>query len=230
MAHKKGGGSSRNGRDSNSQRLGVKRYGGELVIPGNIIIKQRGTKFYPGTNTMMGKDHTIYAVAEGYVVFEKPHHGKRHIAVYPQLTPVVEAAAPAIQPVAVAELTRVKTPKAKPAEEAPAPVAEVKSRPAPAAEAEAPAKKKARASTGDDLKLIEGIGPKVEKALNDAGITTFAQLATMNPDDIVRIVKVEAGVRIVGDAATWPRQAQMAAEGDLDGLKTYQDELKGGRE
>jgi large subunit ribosomal protein L27 len=71
MAHKKGGGSSRNGRDSNAQRLGVKKFGGEFVIPGNIIVRQRGTYFHPGDNVGMGKDHTLFAVAEGYVVFER---------------------------------------------------------------------------------------------------------------------------------------------------------------
>jgi ribosomal protein L27 len=205
----------------------VKKFGGQEVIAGNIIIRQRGTKFYPGDNTMMGKDHTIYAVSEGYVVFEKPYRGKRFIAVYPQLTPVGESAPAALAPVAVAELTRIKTPKAKPAPAAEAEAAPVMTN---AVTEEAAPAKKARSADGDDLKLIEGIGPKVEKALNDAGVTTFAQLATMSPDDIVRIVKVEAGVRIVGDATTWPRQAQMAAEGDLDGLKRYQNELTGGRE
>lgn len=76
MAHKKGGGSSRNGRDSNSQRLGVKRYGGEHVLPGTIIVRQRGTKFHPGKNVGIGKDDTIYAKAEGYVVFEYKPGGK----------------------------------------------------------------------------------------------------------------------------------------------------------
>ena len=71
MAHKKGAGSSRNGRDSNSKRLGVKRFGGEFVIPGNIIVRQRGTKFHPGENVGIGKDHTIFAKTEGYVVFER---------------------------------------------------------------------------------------------------------------------------------------------------------------
>jgi len=82
----------------------------------------------------------------------------------------------------------------------------------------------------DNLKLIEGIGPKVEKALNGAGITTFAQLAAAKPADLVRIVKDEANVRIVGDAATWPKQAKFLVDGDQDGLKTYQDHLVGGRE
>ncbi|MCA9936809.1 MAG: 50S ribosomal protein L27 [Ardenticatenaceae bacterium] len=82
MAHKKGGGSSRNGRDSNSQRLGVKRYGGEAVIPGNIIIRQHGTKIRPGTNVGLGKDYTIYSLVEGKVTFEVKH-GRKYVSVYP---------------------------------------------------------------------------------------------------------------------------------------------------
>lgn len=71
MAHKKAGGSSRNGRDSEGRRLGIKKYGGELVIPGNIIVRQRGTKYHPGRNVGMGKDHTLFALAEGHVTFKK---------------------------------------------------------------------------------------------------------------------------------------------------------------
>lgn len=70
MAHKKAGGSTKNGRDSNSQRLGVKKFGGEAVIAGNIIVRQKGTKFHPGENVGCGKDHTLYAKADGTVVFE----------------------------------------------------------------------------------------------------------------------------------------------------------------
>jgi large subunit ribosomal protein L27 len=84
MAHKKGGGSSRNGRDSQSKRLGVKRFGGELVIPGNIIVRQRGNKFYPGPGTGIGKDFTIFATQEGYVCFEFIRGGRRQIAVRPE--------------------------------------------------------------------------------------------------------------------------------------------------
>ena len=82
MAHKKGGGSSRNGRDSNSQRLGVKRYGGEYVIPGNIIVRQKGTKFHPGNHVGLGKDFTIYALIPGQVKFETKQ-GRKYISVYP---------------------------------------------------------------------------------------------------------------------------------------------------
>ena len=69
MAHKKAGGSSRNGRDSAAQRLGVKRYGGQLIPAGNIIVRQRGTKFHPGVNVGMGKDHTLFALVDGHVEF-----------------------------------------------------------------------------------------------------------------------------------------------------------------
>ena len=71
MAHKKGGGSTRNGRDSESKRLGVKRFGGEKVTPGNIIVRQRGTRFHPGKNVSMGKDHTIFSLVNGFVSFSK---------------------------------------------------------------------------------------------------------------------------------------------------------------
>lgn len=81
MAHKKAGGSSRNGRDSEGRRLGVKKYGGEVVIPGNIIIRQRGTKFYPGDNVGMGKDHTLFAKAEGTVQFKKGAKDRQYVSV-----------------------------------------------------------------------------------------------------------------------------------------------------
>jgi large subunit ribosomal protein L27 len=85
MAHKKGGGSTRNGRDSNSKRLGVKRFGGEFVIPGNIIVRQKGTKFHPGENVGMGRDYTIFSKIEGYVVFEKFGRDRKRISVYEEL-------------------------------------------------------------------------------------------------------------------------------------------------
>lgn len=76
MAHKKAGGSSRNGRDTAGRRLGVKKFGGEAVSPGNIIVRQRGTKFHPGRNVEMGRDHTLFAVAAGQVVFKKGYEGR----------------------------------------------------------------------------------------------------------------------------------------------------------
>ena len=88
MAHKKAGGSSRNGRDSAGRRLGVKLYGGQTAIPGNIIVRQRGTKMWPGAGVGMGKDHTIFAVVEGAVTFHKGLKGRTFISVLP----VAEAA------------------------------------------------------------------------------------------------------------------------------------------
>lgn len=83
MAQKKAGGSTKNGRDSESKRLGVKRYGGEQVIPGNIIIRQRGTKWHPGTGVGMGTDHTIFAVVEGSVEFRTRGNGRTYVSVKP---------------------------------------------------------------------------------------------------------------------------------------------------
>jgi len=82
MAHKKAGGSTRNGRDSNAKRLGVKRYGGESVTAGNIIVRQRGTKFHAGDNVGCGKDHTLFATADGKVVFQvKGSHSRKFVSI-----------------------------------------------------------------------------------------------------------------------------------------------------
>lgn len=81
MAQKKAGGSTKNGRDSESKRLGVKRYGGEHVIPGNILVRQRGTTFHPGANVGMGTDHTIFAKVEGSVEFKTKRNGRTYVSV-----------------------------------------------------------------------------------------------------------------------------------------------------
>jgi large subunit ribosomal protein L27 len=82
MAHKKGAGSTRNGRDSQPKRLGVKKYGGEAVVPGSIIVRQRGTKIHPGTNVLRGNDDSLYAIAVGIVKFEM-NRGRKAVSVYP---------------------------------------------------------------------------------------------------------------------------------------------------
>lgn len=84
MAQKKAGGSSKNGRDSHAKRLGIKRYGGEHVIPGNILCRQRGTQWHPGSGVGMGTDHTIFAVTEGKVEFKTKRNGRVYISVLPQ--------------------------------------------------------------------------------------------------------------------------------------------------
>jgi large subunit ribosomal protein L27 len=83
MAHKKGVGSTRNGRDSNAQRLGVKRFGGEQVVAGNILVRQRGTKFHPGRNVGKGKDDTLFALVDGIVKFETYDRGRQQVSVVP---------------------------------------------------------------------------------------------------------------------------------------------------
>lgn len=90
MAHKKGTGSTRNGRDSNAQRLGVKRFGGQVVRAGNILVRQRGTKFHPGNNVGRGNDDTLFALVDGVVTFERKGKSRKKVSVYP-----IAAAAPA---------------------------------------------------------------------------------------------------------------------------------------
>jgi large subunit ribosomal protein L27 len=92
MAHKKGGGSSRNGRDSNAQRLGVKRFGGELVTAGSIIVRQRGTRIHPGENVGLGRDHTLFALTAGHVAFEVYGEDKKRVKIVPAVEATPEAA------------------------------------------------------------------------------------------------------------------------------------------
>ena len=94
MAHKKAGGSSRNGRDSAGKRLGIKKFGGENVRAGNILVRQRGTKWHPGTGVGLGKDHTIFALVDGNVEFATKRNGRVHVSVAPlaEVAPMTEAA------------------------------------------------------------------------------------------------------------------------------------------
>jgi large subunit ribosomal protein L27 len=134
MAHKKGAGSSRNGRESHSKRLGIKIFGGQPAIAGNIIVRQRGTKHNPGLNVGIGKDHTLFALAEGVVVFKKKADNRSYVSVLPfEVETIAEVAAPA--PAVKAEKKVV---------EAKAPVAEVAAETETAVE-EAPKAKKAAA-------------------------------------------------------------------------------------
>ena len=92
MAHKKAGGSSRNGRDSRGRRLGVKKFGGEIVLPGHIIVRQRGTKFHPGTHVGIGRDHTIFATSGGAVRFHAGRAGRTYISIVAPTAAAAEAA------------------------------------------------------------------------------------------------------------------------------------------
>jgi large subunit ribosomal protein L27 len=96
MAHKKGTGSTRNGRDSNAQRLGVKRFGGQVVKAGNILVRQRGTKFHPGNNVGIGRDDTLFALIDGVVTFERKGKTRKKISVYEKAVVAAEAVAVAV--------------------------------------------------------------------------------------------------------------------------------------
>ena len=116
MAHKKGAGSSRNGRESHSKRLGIKIFGGQPAIAGNIIVRQRGTKHNPGLNVGIGKDHTLFALTAGHVVFKKKADNRSYVSVVPfEVAPIAEDAAPSVEAAApVAEEAKAKkAPKAK---------------------------------------------------------------------------------------------------------------------
>jgi len=155
MAHKKGAGSSRNGRESHSKRLGIKIFGGQLAIAGNIIVRQRGTQHHPEKNVGLGKDHTLFALVDGTVIFRKRADNKSYVSILPaevQVAAPKKAAAPKViaEPVAAAvEVVETAVPvveaKAAPAKKAPAAKAPAKKAAAPkaAAEKKAPAKKAA---------------------------------------------------------------------------------------
>ena len=199
MAHKKGVGSTDNGRDSNSKRLGVKLFGGELAIAGNIIVRQRGTKFHAGDGVGMGKDHTLFALKDGYVTFKKKRLNRTFVSIAP------------IDEVAETVAKEAGTKKA----EAPKPAAPKKA-------AEAPV-------TSDDFTKIEGIGPKISGLISAAGIATFAELANTSVDKLKTILSDAGSRYAAHDPTTWPQQSEMAAAGKWDELKKWQDELDGGK-
>lgn len=147
MAHKKGAGSSKNGRESHSKRLGVKLFGGQAIIAGNIIVRQRGTAHNPGLNVGIGKDHTLFALADGVVKFQKGFKGRSFVHVLPISADAAPADAPAKVPAKKAAPAPVAEAavEAAPVAEAPAKKAPAKKADAPAAEKKAPAKKAAKA-------------------------------------------------------------------------------------
>ena len=229
MAHKKGVGSTDNGRDSHSKRLGVKKFGGQVVIAGNILVRQRGTKFHAGDNVYMGRDHTLHAAIDGVVVFKRTKSHRNFISILP----VVEET---VAPIAEAPVSKKETKKAAPApvvEETTAPVAEAAAPVAdvaPAEEEKAPKAKKEKAPKLDDLKIIEGVGPKIETLLKEGGINTWAELAVASVDRLKEILDAAGPRYQIHDPSTWPAQSKFAAEGKWEELKEYQDMLIGGRD
>ncbi len=265
MAHKKGVGSSDNGRDSHSKRLGVKLFGGQSAISGNIIIRQRGTRFHPGEGVDIGRDHTIYATTDGVVTFKKRKLGRTFVSVIPKFVEVQETLAPVkkhatVKTPVVPEVDEAKTMKSEELVEKPkaekiakeesvapkkvtkaAPKAEkpakeeATSKPAKAAapkkaeKEEAAPKKTAKAAKADDLKLVEGIGPKIAELLNAEGIVSFNDLAKAELSKIQEILDAAGPKYNIHDPGTWSHQAKLAADGKWDELMELQDKLKGGK-
>lgn len=227
MAHKKGVGSSDNGRDSKSKRLGVKLFGGQQAVAGNIIIRQRGTKFHAGDNVYMGRDHTLHAGIDGVVVFKRGYKDRRFVSVIPFSEVPETPVKPVLKPTNPKTETTA-TPAPKPKKEA-APVAEV-AEVAEAAEEKKAAPKKEKAPKLDDLKIIEGVGPKIETLLKEGGINTWAELAEAPVDRLKEILDAAGPRYQIHDPSSWPAQAKFAADGKWDELKEYQEMLIGGRD
>lgn len=193
MAHKKGVGSSRNGRDSESKRLGVKIFGGQAAIAGNIIVRQRGTQHNPGLNVGIGKDHTLFALTDGTVTFKKGFKGRSFVHILPngEVATATDAA------------------------------------PQPKASVQAPA---SQTATADDLTIIEGVGPVAARVLRENGVTSFAVMAAKTAEELNALLDASQARVHHLDTTTWPQQAQLAAAGRWDELKTLQEKLNAGRE
>ena len=253
MAHKKGAGSTDNGRDSKPKYLGVKLYGGQVATAGNIIVRQRGTKFHPGDNVYMGKDYTLHAKVDGTVVFRRRRDDRTYVSILANDAEIAAATRPVIgtseaaarfgRGAAVAKTDNgeatVKPKAAKPEAAKPETASSTEVAPpvvaAAVAEAETPVapvtstKEDASPSERDDLKKIEGIGPKIEQLLNDGGFLTFAQQAD-GPTEKIQEILTAAGPRYsIHKPGSWSRQAALARDGKWDELKTLQDELLGGK-
>ncbi len=240
MAHKKGVGSSDNGRDSNSKRLGVKLFGGQLATAGNIIIRQRGTKFHPGKNVGMGRDHTLYALIDGEVSFRRKKKNKMFVSILPELVEVQESldvkkkdektaaekapkkekataeTAPKKEEKPTSETTpkKVDKPQVKKESEKAAP------------KAATPKKEAADKKKGDDLKVLEGVGPKLAEILTDAGFSTYASIADASADQLAEALEAAGSRYKMHDPTAWPQQAKLADEGKFDELKQLQEDLK----
>ncbi len=195
MAHKKGVGSSKNGRESESKRLGVKIYGGQFAKAGNVLVRQCGTKHYPGNNVGIGKDHTLFALIDGTVEFRKRRKNRSFVSVLPHVEVDVAIAdtiiggdmpesdiMPSDRESIVAEVEKSVT------------------------------ESNVEEDGGDDLKKIAGIGPKIAELLNEAGIVTFKDLAAASADKLKDILS-GAGSRYASkDPAPWIDQARAMGE------------------
>ena len=223
MAHHKGGGSTRNGRDTAGKRLGVKKYGGEAVIPGNIIVRQRGTEWHPGTGVGMGTDHTIFSVLEGQVEFRKKDRGRIFVSVLAKGANGAIAGMTARGKVGRKAATPGAT-GARARQTAPAPAGLAKS---------GSAAGKARAfgllsapegGKKDELGLIGGVADKTEHVLNAHGIFHFWQIAAMTDAEAETVehdIKFHGRIR----REEWREQARELMAGKPPRAKVDRDRL-----
>jgi len=211
MAHKKGVGSSKNGRESESKRLGVKIYGGQFAKAGNILIRQRGTQHYPGENVGMGKDHTLFALVDGTVVFRKKRKNRSYVSVDPIVevetavaeAPVVKTASKEEAPV----VEEVKEEKAEVKAEKVAKTTEAKEE-VVAEPVEAKAAAESTETKGDNLTKLNGVGPKLAEIFNGAGLTTFADVAGTSVEKFKEILEAAGSRYASKDPQPWIDQAK----------------------
>ena len=196
MAHKKGVGSSKNGRESESKRLGVKIYGGQFAKAGNILVRQRGTTHYPGTNVGMGKDHTLFALIDGTVVFRKKMKNRSYVSVEPVVE--VEVAEAPVKKVKAEPKAEVKKEEKVEAPKVETPKAEKKEAPKTVAK-------------GDDLTKLDGVGPKLAEILAEGGFTTYAVIAAASVEDIQKVLEAAGSRYASKDPAPWIEQAKELA-------------------
>jgi large subunit ribosomal protein L27 len=230
MAHKKGVGSTDNGRDSKGRRLGVKLFGGQTAKAGNIIVRQRGTKFHAGENVYLSKDFTLHAEVDGKVFFKKRRLNRTFVSIIPTLSEVAETVAVVKnkQVVSKAEDEQIRI-----IEEAVANIVSVVEDPKETAidSTEGVVSELAEEEIAkDDLTKIEGIGPKIAEILNTNGIYTFEQLANTEAENIKEMLTNAGSRYAIHEPTTWPKQAALAAAGNWEELKAYQDILDGGKE
>jgi len=218
MAHKKGMGSTRNGRESESKRLGVKIFGGQTARAGNILVRQRGTKFHPGRNVGIGKDHTLFALSEGIVVFRKRQGNRKFVSVvdetiYNELLSgkdMQQATLDAKAKNAGGSTRKASGKKAAPKQEVASPEK------TEARVEETPKATAAKSEAGfDDLKKISGIGPAFEKKLNEAGIKSYKDILDLTEERIEKLAEQIKGVsaeKINND--DWKGQAEKLIKGE----------------
>ncbi|HAB89130.1 MAG TPA: 50S ribosomal protein L27 [Bacteroidetes bacterium] len=201
MAHKKGQGSSKNGRESHSKRLGVKKFGGEFVLAGNILVRQRGTQFHPGLGVGLGRDHTLFAKRHGVVEFETKRNNRKYIHVQPvaELEEAMDKAVKAAQEevVEAPKAAKKATKKSEPKAEAPKTVKKEEKNAKPKAD-----------DSADDLTTLAGVGPKMADKMNAAGINSFAQLAAMTEDSIAALEAEKGKITTPANWAKWTAEAK----------------------